>query len=413
VSGVGWFAGGVLFSERVRKIAGHGFGAGFLFESGFGDEGFEKFFVFEAGEGQVHGLAGEVRHEDGITQLNGADTFRGGGEEFFAIEDGIGEIFEDASVLFAVVSGGGDLDFPNFWSAKMASGGGAEFGHGDDVTAVVEFVIFEDEFAAFASNFEAVSAGSFSGGGDEDAGGAVFVLEVSGDIIFYFDVVVATDFAEATDFIGQAEDPLEEIEVVGALIEKHAAAFSAPGSAPSAGGVIVFGAEPIGDNPVDATDGAEFSSLNQFPHFLVVGVGALVEHGSENLFFIFVGGDEAFAVSLMDGEGLFHKDVEALLESVDADGGVIVVRGGDEDGIDFPGADHFCGTGEVFELGVFGQFGGIEIADGGEFGSGHFLGEEVSGVNFTHVAEADDAEADSFRWGRFFLGRHRFYEGGG
>ena len=90
----------------------------------------------------------------------------------------------------------------------------------------------------------------------------------------------------------------------------------------------------VGDFPVDATDGTEFTAVDEVFDLLEAGVGAHVEHGGEDFVLVRVGGDEALAVGLVNGDGLFHKNVEAGLKGGDADGGVAEVRGADEDGVE-------------------------------------------------------------------------------
>ena len=60
-----------------------------------------------------------------------------------------------------------------------------------------------------------------------------------------------------------AGQPLQQVEVVRALVEQHAAALALPGGAPAAGGVVGLGAEPVGDDPVDAADLAQLAVVDQ------------------------------------------------------------------------------------------------------------------------------------------------------
>ena len=99
---------------------------------------------------------------------------------------------------------------------------------------------------------------------------------------------------------------------MGALIEKYASAFSAPGGAPCAGIIIALGTEPVGDQPVGTADGAHFAAFNDFLHFSVYAVGALVEHDGENLVAlcgIFVELTNSFGIN---AGGLFAHGVMSL-----------------------------------------------------------------------------------------------------
>src|SRR5690606_1385582 len=141
-----------------------------------------------------------------------------------------------------------------------------------------DLVVLIDDAAALGGDLQAVGAGGFAGGGDEDAGGAVLEGHGGGDVVLDLDVVVFAELTVGAQRHGQAEHPLEKVEVVRALVEQHAAALAAPGRAPAAGGVVGLGAEPICDDPVDATDFAELAALDEVADLDVVVVGALVEH---------------------------------------------------------------------------------------------------------------------------------------
>ena len=116
-----------------------------------------------------------------------------------------------------------------------------------------------------------------------------------------------------------------------ALVEQHAAALAGPSGSPGARGIISIVAEPIGDDPVDAYDVAEFAGVDELFEFVVVGVGSLVEHCGEAEFLVFIGGDEFFAVGLVDGDRFFDEDVQAGFKGCDAYSCMGVVGGGDED----------------------------------------------------------------------------------
>jgi hypothetical protein len=210
----------------------------------------------------------------------------------------------------------------------------------------------------------------------------------------------AAKLAEAAHALGHAEQPLEQVQIVRALVHEHAAALALPGAAPAAGGVVVVGAEPVGDFPVNAPHLAELAAVDEVLDFLEGGVRAHVEHGGEDFLFVGVGGDEALTVGFVDGDGLFDQDVKPGVERLDADGGVGEVGRADEDGVDVAGADHFIDVGEgLLSLQQGGQ-GADALAQGGHAQSGHLAGADVMKVGFAHVAEADDAESDVFHSGR-------------
>jgi hypothetical protein len=191
--------------------------------------------------------------------------------------------------------------------------------------------------------------------------------------------------------------PLEGVEVVEALVEEDAAAFAFPGRAPAAAGVIGFGAEPIGDDPAHAGDVPEVAVLDEFLNLLITGFATHLEHAGKNEFFalgFFVRGDQALGVGFVRGNRFLDHDVEAMLNGGDAEGGVLIMRRGDEDGIKGAGADEFIGVAVNFEGEIFFEFVGRGAADGNEFAAVDFAGAQVFGVMFADVAHADDAQTD-------------------
>src|SRR5262249_17078953 len=149
-------------------------------------------------------------------------------------------------------------------------------------------------------------------GGNESAGGAVLVFEISGDVIFDFDLVKAAELAKAADFSGHAQKPLHDVEVMKTLVEEHAAAFTLPGRAPAAAGVVGFGAEPIGHDPAHADDVAQFAALNEFLDFEIPRFGAKLEHaGKDGFGILFAGGNETFGIGFMRGDGFLDHGMDA------------------------------------------------------------------------------------------------------
>ena len=62
------------------------------------------------------------------------------------------------------------------------------------------------------------------------------------------------------------------------LIDQDASAFAFPGGAPAAGIIIGLSTEPVGDDPVDTAEFADFAGLDEVTQFLVGGNHALLEH---------------------------------------------------------------------------------------------------------------------------------------
>lgn len=359
-------------------------------------------------EGEGDGGAAEGGLEEGVAEFEGVEAFGAGGDEGVVGEifcDDGEEVFEEEGVFVGRGLGDGDVDGPEFGSGEGFGGGFGEFGDGGAGAVESEGVVFGGEFSAGAGDFEAVGAGEFAGGGDEvaDGGGRVGrglrVFEDGGDFVFDFDGVVFAGKADGGDAGGrEVGDPVEEVEVVGALVDEDAAAFAFPGGAPFTGGVVGVGAEPVGDGPGDAGDGAELAVAEEVADFLIERVGALVEHEGELEVGMFgaPGVDEMLGGGEVGGEGFFGEDVEVVFEGGERVGDVGGMGAAEDDGVAEIGGEEFLGAREDGDGGEFGaegvEAGGVDVGDGGEAGIGE--GGEVVGVEGADVAEADDTDTE-------------------
>ena len=122
-------------------------------------------------------------------------------------------------------------------------------------------------------------------------------------------------------------------------------------------------------------------------------------------------GDHLLALLAVEGEGLFAEDHLAVLDALQGDLGVRVVRGADVDGVDVGARDHlapirFVGgvaplLGEVLDLGFVAAADGLadDVVAGGQL----VLREEVTdlrvgvGVGAAHEAVTDETDANGFR----------------
>ena len=133
------------------------------------------------------------------------------------MEDLPGKGIEHAHVL-QVLAVGLHLHLLALGLGKALGGGAAELPLVLGQLPEGELVVFAHQLAQGAGDFKAVGAGGVAGGGDEHAGGAVGELQVGGDVILHLDVVPLTLLAEGLHRFGQAANPLEEVQLVGALV---------------------------------------------------------------------------------------------------------------------------------------------------------------------------------------------------
>src|SRR4051812_21316218 len=110
------------------------------------------------------------------------------------------------------------------------------------------------------------------------------------------------------------------------LIEQGASTFAFPRRAPSAAGIVSFGAKPIRNDAVDPDDLTEFAGIDQVLELLVARFGAQLEHRSESAIRMpFVGGNEALAIRFVNGDRFFNHDVKSGLERRDPKRGMGVM----------------------------------------------------------------------------------------
>ena len=157
------------------------------------------------------------------------------------------------------------------------------------------------------------------------------------------------------------------------LIEQDPAAFALPGGAPSATGIVSLRPIPIGHDPTDAGDLPQFAVLDQALELSVLRLIALLEHGSKHLPGILVRGDEPLAIRLMDGNRLFHHHMQTVLQRIDADGGMEIMRRCNDDGIHFSRANQFLAAFEGAELFVLLKIGRESVAHRRQFAAVDFL----------------------------------------
>ena len=238
-----------------------------------------------------------------------------------------------------------------------------------------------------------------AGGGNKHAAGAVFVFHVRGDIILYLDVVPLSETHMALDSLGHTHNPLPQIQLVGALVQKNAAAFAGPGSAPVAGIVIALRTIPGGNNPDCPADLTIFPGVNQFTHLAVYMIGALVKHHAKDNFRMLFG----FFVHLADLFGidacrLLAHHMKAPLHAFNGIFGMIIMRHADVAGIDQAGVQHFDRIikigdvpGEVFLRPC--NTVGVDVGYSNELNIGALSRKYIAGMAGTHVSDPDDAKS--------------------
>ena len=316
------------------------------------------------------------------------------------MQDMSGKGGENAVVL-GVEAVGFDVDPFAGWLCKAFFGGIAEFPFADVQFVNRQLEIVADNLCFVHRDFKPVGAGRVAGGGDKYAGCAVWIFQIGGDVVFYLDIMPFAFMTEGGHLAGHPADPLQQVEVVRALVEQHTAAFTGPGRSPCARIIVRLGTVPAGDDPVDPFDLAVFSALDQFPHFAEDAVGALVEHhGKGHIAFCsnFVHLPDRFCV---DAGGFFAHDVQSLFHRLDGQDRVLIVGCCDDDGVAEPAVDQIVSlfkNGDRFGKILFGPVAafGVPVGNRGQLHAGDQPVGDGFGMGRTHIADADNAHSDKF-----------------
>ena len=107
------------------------------------------------------------------------------------------------------------------------------------------------------------------------------VVDDGGDLVLDGDVAAEAVGDLGEDRLRHAADPLPQVELVGCLVDQHAAALPAPGGPPGGLVVVALRPPPGGDDPAGVADRADLAVVDDLLDPLVQRVVALVEHDRE------------------------------------------------------------------------------------------------------------------------------------
>ena len=179
-----------------------------------------------------------------------------------------------------------------------------------------------------------------------------------------------------------------------ALVGQDAAALAAPGGAPVAGIVVVLGAVPVGDDPVDTADLAKVAGLNQVLDLDVRVTGALVQHDAlHKLRMLGALRKKTLRVSLVDAQGLLDVEVHPVVHGHDRQVGMLEVGNLNHHKVDAGLLEKLLVRGELLDLVADVRIDavkrlGIQVTHGNQFGGGNLV-HPVHDAG-THVANAND-----------------------
>ena len=132
-----------------------------------------------------------------------------------------------------------------------------------------QLIILTNQLAHFHINFKTVGAGGISCGSDKYSSGTIGILQIGGHIVFYLDIMPLANVTKSVYLAGQSTNPLQQIQLMGALVQQNTAAFTCPSSTPCTGIIINLGTIPVSNNPVYTLDCSQFATVYQFMHFAI------------------------------------------------------------------------------------------------------------------------------------------------
>src|SRR5690606_13352975 len=109
--------------------------------------------------------------------------------------------------------------------------------------------LVDDDLALVEEQLEAVGADDVVGRGHEVAGDALAEVDERVDLVLGGDVALEAEGELREDLLRGAGEPLPQVQLVGSLVDEHAAALAAPGRAPLGLVVVALRAPPRGDDP--------------------------------------------------------------------------------------------------------------------------------------------------------------------
>ena len=219
--------------------------------------------------------------------------------------------------------------------------------HRSFVTRPMKLVVPDDNASHIATHLKAICAGHLSRIGNEHARGAVGVFQVSRNLVLNGDVMVFSETTKPPYPGRHSEQPCHQIELVGALVQKHAAALAVPRRPPLAAGIVGLRPKPRGADPVDSGQLAKLSLDQKLSELAVCGPRSLVEHGRKDLLPVAVGGEKSLAIGLVNRDRFLDKHVQPCLKRRNPLRGVLIVWSADQYSVRRVGLEKFV---EILKL---------------------------------------------------------------
>src|SRR5215212_645019 len=248
--------------------------------------------VFVVVEVQRHLSAFPAGQINGVRQSYAVDAFAAGRDQWFALQDVRRKVLQDRCVLRARCG----LELQNL-RGVVRIGVFLTLDQSPDgrhIDAFAELALrlpqpshrgrpafVDHDLAAVAEDLEPIGAHHVVRCGDKDSGAAAAVVDQRGDLVLDRYVAAETVGHLGVYRLGDAADPLPEVELVRSLVDQNPTTFAAPGASPCALVVVDLGTPPGRDDPTGVPNLTDLTRTHDFFDFPVERVVALVEHDGE------------------------------------------------------------------------------------------------------------------------------------
>ena len=197
---------------------------------------------------------------------------------------------------------------------------------------------------------------------------------------------------------GQPTEPLQQIQLMRALIEQHTAALAIPRCAPRPGIVVALRAIPVRHNPDHALDFAQCAAVNQRLRLAVDAVRALVEHHAEGQFGMLIRlRDHVPHLQGVHARRLFAQDMLSMAERLNRQRRMLIMRRCNQHRVTGIGRNQVAALAENRSVrhGCANPLSAafLAVCHSGQLHFRAFAAQDVVGVQAGNAARTDDSKS--------------------
>ena len=276
----------------------------------------------------------------GVGQSQSSDSFFSPGHQRSSLENMICEGLQHTDVLF-VAAVCLDLQMLHIRLLETFLFRAAKLSLIDTQLIKEQFSVLTDDLAHLKGQFQTIGTGSVAGSGDKHAGCAVLILQIGGHIILHFNIVPLRLMTEGTYLRRHPAQPLQQIQLMRALIQQHAAAFSVPCSLPARRIIIALGAIPVSHDPIHTLQRSKLTAFNHLMELSVDTIGSLVQHQRIHLITLCRDLIDLSHLLRIYAGRLFTDHVYSMGQTIAGELRMKIMRCSDQDRVADTGVDHF------------------------------------------------------------------------